>query len=160
MVCISTIEHQTRLDIQEVLSRYCYYLDHGQGDAWADLFTLDGIYESNTGRLFQGRNELREFPQQILENGNGLLRHVITSMLIDRCSSSRELVVLVYGMVADLDNPNCLSRFYDYRIHVRRAGSWRLSHVIATQIGRVNEGAAVGTAARNQRTQQQGEIVH
>ena len=45
-------------EIRNLLARYCLYLDLDEFDAWADLFTPDGVFQV-LGREFAGREGLR-----------------------------------------------------------------------------------------------------
>ena len=47
-----------RSDIRDLLARYCVYLDLGDADRWAALFTPDAVYQVY-GREFTGHDGLR-----------------------------------------------------------------------------------------------------
>jgi len=52
--------------IRQVLHRYCHYVDAGDADKWAELFTSDGSFDSEGGSFdldpgpFVGRAALRD----------------------------------------------------------------------------------------------------
>jgi hypothetical protein len=65
---------EDRLDILDLLARYCWLVDAGDGDGWADLWTEDGKFTGIPTPL-QGRDQLRKLP-------TGKLRHIITNIVI------------------------------------------------------------------------------
>jgi uncharacterized protein (TIGR02246 family) len=55
----STLEEKEA--IRDLMSAYCFYVDNGEFEKFAGLFTVDGIFESGpTGRL-QGRKAIQDF---------------------------------------------------------------------------------------------------
>ncbi len=50
-----------RLEIQDLIARYCWALDMRDGDAYAATFTPDGVFEG-IGSRGRGHNELRALP--------------------------------------------------------------------------------------------------
>jgi hypothetical protein len=56
----TTLTPQDYLDIQQLVARYPYTLDGGlgTGKAYADLFSDDGEFHQQTGRVWRGRKEL------------------------------------------------------------------------------------------------------
>lgn len=51
-----TLTTQDYLDIQQLYSRYYHTIDAGASEAWADTFTSDGVFNTNT----RGRDALIE----------------------------------------------------------------------------------------------------
>ena len=47
--------------IRDVLSAYCFYVDNGEFDKWADLFTEDGVFDAGALSKVQGRTAIKEF---------------------------------------------------------------------------------------------------
>ena len=137
MGCISAIDHPTRVEVQELLSRYCHYLDHDRGDCWAKLFTHDGVFEESDGLTLRGQAELGSLPSIIRRDGGGMLRHMISTIIVDRCDASRDLIVSAYGPVADLRGDGGISTFYDYHIRINRVPAWRIARIVATRVGGV-----------------------
>lgn len=41
----SSIDMSSQVAMIELFARYCHSVDHGEADAWAALFTADGIFE-------------------------------------------------------------------------------------------------------------------
>jgi hypothetical protein len=147
MTCISTIDYQTRLDVQELLGQYSHFLDHDRGACWADLFTTDGVFECADGKRLEGPGALATLPGLVQAKGHGTWRHLITAIVIERSSDARKgLIVRAYGPVIDMDSPGALAAFYDYEFTLRFAARWRIKHVRATRIGSAAS-ASIGAAA-------------
>ena len=146
MTCISTIDIQTRLDVQELLSHFSHFLDHERGTCWADLFTVDGVFECADGSRIEGAAELATVPSLVHERGNGAWRHLITAVIIERCNTRRDLTVRAYCPVIDMDANSSLAGFYDFDFTLRMASRWRISHAFARRVGGA-AGVDVGAAA-------------
>jgi hypothetical protein len=135
MACISTIDIQTRLDVQELLSHYSHFLDHNQGACWAELFTVDGVFECANGNRLRGCAELSTVPAMVSERGGGVWRHLITAVVIKRVNTRKDLVVQAYGPVIDMNQNSALAAFYDYSFTLRFGSSWRIAHALARRVG-------------------------
>ncbi len=146
MACISTIDIQTRLDVQELLSHFSHFLDHDRGSCWADLFTTDGVFVCADGHHLQGRAELTTVPSLVAERGHGAWRHLITAVVIERCNTRKDLAVHAYCPVVDMNRSSTLSTFYDFDFTLRFASRWRISHALATRVG-LSTDADIGYAA-------------
>lgn len=129
MGAISTVDMQTRLDIRELLNRYCHYIDHDKGDAWASLFTPNGVFECDAGIRLEGRDQLRTLPGMIQRKGDGKLRHQITNILVDHSANAKEMQVSAYGMVMDWRKGGVPVNFYDYDITFRASCHWQIAHM-------------------------------
>lgn len=149
MTCISTIDIQTRLDVQELLSHFSHFLDHDRGACWADLFTADGVFECADGHRLQGADALATLPAMVAERGHGAWRHLITAVVIERCSNRKEVSVHAYGPVLDMDQNSALAAFYDFEFTLRFASRWRIAHALARRVGTAagDIGAAAVTKA-------------
>lgn len=135
MTCISTIDYQTRLDVHELLGQYSHFLDHGRGACWADLFTMDGVFECADGRRLEGPAALATLPGLVEAKGHGGWRHMISAIVIERGDARKGLLVRAYGPVLDMDNAGAVAAFYDYEFTLRFAARWRIKHVLATRVG-------------------------
>ena len=144
MTCISTIDIQTRLDVNELLSHFSHFLDHDRGACWADLFTTDGVFECADAVRLAGAAELATLPSLVHERGHGSWRHLITQVVIERSPARKELSVHAYCPVIDMDQNSSLAAFYDFDFKLRFAARWRISHALARRIG---SGANVGAAS-------------
>ena len=47
--------------IRDVLSAYCFYVDNGEFDKWAELFTEDGVFDAGPLAKVQGRAAIKGF---------------------------------------------------------------------------------------------------
>jgi len=126
------ITAEDRFAIQDLYARYCYTVDQGDAEGWADTFTDDGkrIYDDNpgapgrAGRTFTGRAalvELQSAPRALR------VRHWHGSpVLTDR---GDYLESVVYGMVIDISqDPPAVMAHFTYTDELVRLpdGSWRM----------------------------------
>ena len=73
-----------RLDIHELYSRWCVFLDTGQAEAWARLFTKQGVFEFEALEVrAEGHEALRTFAAEVHERERGLTRHYMHNVLLD-----------------------------------------------------------------------------
>ncbi len=135
MACISTIDIQTRLDVQELLSHFSHFLDHNQGACWADLFTIDGVFECADGNRLRGCAELASVPAIVNERGGGVWRHLITAVVIKRVNTRKDLIVQAYGPVIDMNQHSAMAAFYDYSFTLKFTSSWHIAHALARRVG-------------------------
>ncbi|MFL9840449.1 nuclear transport factor 2 family protein [Sphingomonas sp. ST-64] len=148
-----SIDHHARLDVHDLLARFCHAIDRGDTRAWLELFTGDGTFECGEGGTFAGRAELTDLLSKIRECVGDCSRHLITAVVINRGATWRDLHVEAYGPVMDLRNGGMITEFYDYEFHLRLAGQWRVRAVSARHIGstapllQVNDAKGVNTAA-------------
>lgn len=157
MNCVSMIDHETRVEIHEILARFCHYIVDGDATLWAGLFTPTGTLTCDGQTCAQGTAQLTAAAERIRLGGTSMSRHVITSVMIDAGPSRREILVRASGLVIDM-NLEGLSEFYDYRFHVRKLGSWRIDSLEAHRIGKDTDtpfgifGNSTQNVARPQRT--------
>ncbi len=146
MVCISTIDLQTRLDVHELLSHFSHFLDHNQGASWAELFTLDGVFECSDGSRLRGSVDLATVPAKVSARGQGLWRHLITAVMISRNETRKALTVRAYGPVIDMSQSGALAAFYDYEFTLKFTSSWRIASAMAHRVGGVTA-SQIGAAS-------------
>ena len=53
---------EDRMEVYEVCARYCWYVDEGDSEAWADLWTEDGVFAGVTPEPLRGREALKGVP--------------------------------------------------------------------------------------------------
>jgi 3-phenylpropionate/cinnamic acid dioxygenase small subunit len=73
-----------REEICELMSRYCWHVDHSEWDAWLNLFTLDASWGVKGAPPFVGREamgKLAEHLAQLMMQSPG--RHVIACEIVD-----------------------------------------------------------------------------
>ena len=121
-----------RLAIAEQLGRYCLGFDAQDADAWAALFTEDGIFEVRlTGMpqpIFQARGaeQLRAFAAS-----SPRLLHHITGLVVDEVlPDSARTRATVLGTWASPENGS--PAIYTHGTYEQRwrlvDGTWRLAH--------------------------------
>ncbi len=47
--------------IRDLMSEYCFYIDNGEFEKFADLFTADGIFETGPLGKLKGRKAIHDF---------------------------------------------------------------------------------------------------
>ena len=66
--------------IRDLYARYCWNIDSGAADAWADCFIEDGRFIVGGGHELAGREALRAFADSL---ANGSLHHMVMNEAID-----------------------------------------------------------------------------
>jgi hypothetical protein len=118
------LDPDDRWGIQDLLSRYCHYFDSGEGDAWADLFTADGVCEVPSLRL-AGREELRALPAMSAERSEGKFRHQITNILTE--PTGEGATFKAYGLMTDWREGGALMMLATYTGSLTKGpGGWRI----------------------------------
>jgi ketosteroid isomerase-like protein len=74
-------------EIQQVNARFCHALDsaEGNGNAFADLFTPDGVFVTATGRRVAGHDQLAAFAREDADQRKGPtnIGHYVTNLTVD-----------------------------------------------------------------------------
>jgi hypothetical protein len=135
MGMVSTVDVHTRLDICELLNRYCHYVDHDRAEAWAELFTMDGVFEVEQVMKLVGRDQLKTMPGIVRQQGGGLWRHQITNVMIDHNGNLKEKIVQAYGVVSDWGHAGRPVSFCDYTLLVRNTCRWQIASLSARMLG-------------------------
>lgn len=109
-----------RDEIRDVLARYCLYIDTGAVDAWAELFTEDGVFAGVADTPMVGREALAKFAESIAPRG---LHHVVSNEVIevDGDKAACRASVLVFSNRSVVTS----GRYEDDLVRVD--GSWRLA---------------------------------
>jgi uncharacterized protein (TIGR02246 family) len=84
----SDIPAEDRLAIQDLMARYAWALDTGDDEAYAQLFTTDGVFIER-GESFKGRNTLAAHVRElfaVMRPGN---RHHNTQLLFESGDANR-----------------------------------------------------------------------
>lgn len=121
-------------EIKDLLGRYCWLVDHGEGDAWADLWTPDGRFTGIPDPL-EGREALRRMPPGFHGAFNGKLRHHITNAKLDPGAGSGEVHVKAYSVVSDWREGGKLLAFakVDFTL-LRQNSSWKIKALHAQML--------------------------
>jgi hypothetical protein len=91
------------LAIQDLLGRYCWYVDEGMADEWAGLYTEDGIFEGTRPQPVCGRAALAEVPRQVKAHGQGKIRHQYGNLYIEPGADENTLVARFYNQLSSWD---------------------------------------------------------
>jgi len=127
MAVISNLDVQTRLDVRELLSRFCHAVDHMDEAGWGRLFTADAKFHSPLCGDYGCRAELMDLPRKMHEEGGGFWRHEFTNIVIDRTGNNRELQVRAYCTVTDWKNGGQPVFFADCEIVLRHTSQWQIA---------------------------------
>jgi uncharacterized protein (TIGR02246 family) len=113
--------------IREVMSSYCFYVDNGEFEKFAELFTADGIFEAGPFGKLEGRQAIREFINaQVPKPGEGPARKHCTFNHIIRVAGSEahaESYIVVVRESGDGIVASLAGRYED--LLVKQAGEWR-----------------------------------
>lgn len=77
---VSTDDYVAAADL---IARYCWTVDGGDGDAWAALWTEDGVFTGITPEPLVGREQLRNVPIGIKENLGNTMCHKASNIFCD-----------------------------------------------------------------------------
>ena len=122
-----TIKNEDRSAIVELLARYCWLVDSGDGDGWADLWTEDGKFTGLPDPL-EGKDALRQLPPGFHGMADGKLRHIITNIVVEPGKNADEATAKGYSSVYDLRaGAGSVMSFalVTYTV-VRKGGQWKI----------------------------------
>lgn len=125
-ISFSAIDLQTRLEVQDLLSRFCHALDRNMVKDWVELFTEDGYVDAPRFGRFDGRDEIARLPDLVHEHGKGCWRHYLNNMYMDRLGDSRDLRVEAYCTVSDWSKKGNVVRSWDFSAHVGKRRGWKI----------------------------------
>ncbi|AUW58616.1 hypothetical protein C1T17_11415 [Sphingobium sp. SCG-1] len=134
MGSISTVDLQTKMDVHELLSRFCHFLDHNGGLEWARLFTPTAVIEKGPLGCFAGHSEICQIPAMVAEKGNGLLRHHLTNVMFERTGNVKELIVEAYFVGTDWGQGGAMVHSADFKAVLHNRCHWQISRLELTPI--------------------------
>jgi ketosteroid isomerase-like protein len=116
---------EDRLAILDLIARYNHAYDQGDGEAYADTWTEDGVFEG--ARTARGRAELQAMPQSSAERGWSV-RHWTANPVID--GDGDEATMRLYLTVLRIDaDGHRIDQTGIYTDRLRRVqGSWKFVH--------------------------------
>lgn len=135
MVTFSAINVETRLEIRDLLSRFCHALDRNQLKQWNDIFTSDAVIDAPKLGKFSGREEIAKIPPLVQEKGNGAWRHFLHNIYIDLAENSRDLLVAAYCTVSDWRTQGNVIRCWDLSIRITKRRGWKIAALTMTIVG-------------------------
>jgi hypothetical protein len=128
------ISGQDRAEIIDLLARYTWLVDEGEGEAWADLWTEDGSFTGIPEPL-HGREALQGMPRGFHQGFGGRLRHHITNVLLSPGATSDEARVKAYSTVSDWRDGGKLLGFAKINLTLlRQAGAWKIKALRAEML--------------------------
>lgn len=139
----STAAALTAADHAELMALYARsarLIDAGENEAWADLYTPDGVFEREVSPVpgieavhVEGRAALARFGEGVVRRGGGRHRHWLSGILVE--ADGRDGAVgSCYFQVIDAAGPGRTtilgSGIYRDRL-TRTAGGWRIASRLA-----------------------------
>jgi bifunctional aromatase (cyclase/dehydratase) len=89
------------LAVQDLLGRYCWHLDEGRGEAWAELYTEDGVFEGTRPEPVCGRAALSRVAPELHARTHGKMRHQYGNLWIERGADENTLVARFYNQLSN-----------------------------------------------------------
>jgi bifunctional aromatase (cyclase/dehydratase) len=89
------------LAVQDLLGRYCWHLDEGRGEAWADLYTDDGIFEGTRPEPVCGRAALSRVAPELWARTQGKMRHQYGNLYLEQGADANTLVARFYNQLSN-----------------------------------------------------------
>lgn len=135
MGCISTVDLQTKMEVQELVSRYCHFLDHNNAHEWARLFTADCRLDCGSLGDFEGRTAIVEIPALVYAKGAGNLRHHLSNVMMERTGNARELELHAYCLVTDWGQKGAMVACFDFHARLRNRCHWQIAELTMKPVG-------------------------
>jgi hypothetical protein len=117
------------LAVQELVARYCWYIDENRGADWASLYTDDGIFEGTRPAPVIGREALEKVPGELNGYFNGNLRHQAGNLYVEYGADPGTLIARFYNQVLQWDKglkPVMLALSTATLVRDEQAGRWRI----------------------------------
>lgn len=143
-VSFSAIDLQTRLEVQDLLSRFCHALDRNLEKEWIELFPEDGLVVAPRFGSFSGRAEIARIPGLVREHGKGCWRHYLGNMYMDRASDRRDVLVEAYCTVSDWSGTGNVVRSWDLSARVGKRRGWKIISLRLSPVTAHEASAPVG----------------
>jgi 3-phenylpropionate/cinnamic acid dioxygenase small subunit len=113
-----------RAEVTDVLARYCWHVDEGDSDDWADLWTEDGVFAGVTPDPIRGREALKQVPIWSISGG---CRHKLVNLIPEYGDTEDEVIVRCYNFVTSWLNDATFNSLAVARYHlVRRGDTWKI----------------------------------
>ncbi|QUT05133.1 nuclear transport factor 2 family protein [Sphingobium phenoxybenzoativorans] len=131
----SAINVETRLEIRDLLSRFCHALDRNLPRQWNDIFTPDAVIDAPKLGRFAGRAEIAKIPDMVQEKGGGAWRHFLHNIYIDLADNGRDLLIAAYCTVSDWRTQGNVIRCWDLSARITRRRGLRIVALTLTMVG-------------------------
>lgn len=133
MGSLSSVDPVTKLEVHELLSRYCWALDHNDCVEWGHLFTPDASFIKPGTPAREGREAVMKVPGEMHAMGGDTWRRHFTNIIVDRAANGRELQVRALLTVRDCKDATPVASA-DCLVLVRRTDHWRIARFEATSV--------------------------
>jgi bifunctional aromatase (cyclase/dehydratase) len=132
--------------IQQLYARYNVAIDRGDGEAWANTFTADGVFANN----FKGKDALVGFVNNWRTNPamNGAARRHFSADLVITPSAEGATATVSTILVDLATRPASIAGFVSYNdVLVKTPGGWRFkSRAVKAETAPAAAPAAAGPA--------------
>jgi hypothetical protein len=88
------------LAVQDLLGRYCWYVDENRGEDWAALYTEDGVFEGTRPEPVIGTAALAQVPAGIHKHFEGRMRHQWGNLYLEQGDDGNTLVARFYNQIS------------------------------------------------------------
>lgn len=129
---------EARAGVLDAMSAYSHAIDYGHSEAWADVFTADGVFEvrdrtGNASRVLRGTDELLDFARHFSRPPARWHKHLMLAPLITLTGPDGAEAVSYHAVLADHEEAGHVWEFGRYRDTLRRGtdGRWRFNHRIS-----------------------------
>jgi hypothetical protein len=115
--------------IQDLLGRYCWYVDENRGEEWASLYTEDGVFEGTRPQPVCGHDALTQVPTGIAQQFEGRMRHQWSNLYLERGDDDHVIVARFYNQVGiwrDGYKPVMLARSTATLVRAGISMPWRI----------------------------------
>jgi len=123
---VTSLTADDRLEIAEVMARWAAFEDGGQAEAWAGLFTADGVSTSASGKHLTGHAALAGNARTRWNKPGGQdVAHIFAAPVIE--PSTEGAIARHYGVLVDRAGAVVLGVLSRRTCHLRREdGRWRI----------------------------------
>jgi hypothetical protein len=130
----ATERFEIERECERLVTRYCHYVDHGQAERIAELFTKDGAWRA-PGIEMKGQEELRRGFSARQANRGRMSRHVCSNGLVEVIDADHATGVVYLTLyrhdgeegrrTSPLDGPEMVGEYRDR--FVRTPDGWRIA---------------------------------
>jgi ketosteroid isomerase-like protein len=119
---MSQLSSDDRAAIGEVLARYCHAIDFGRWDDLRELFTADGRLDMAPMGVFEGRDGIRKFTDQMQAAGI-VMRHFVTNLVVQGDGDRARVESYVLAISGQPGNTRQTTGQYEDDL-VKETGRW------------------------------------
>jgi ketosteroid isomerase-like protein len=127
-----------RLELLELEGAYARAYDSQDGEAWAELFTVDGVYQSRPAEdtptnLVHGREQLRAFASNQPASGVHMIHTPTLTIRGDEATGRAHFQFRSVGREGRAVSQREVTGCYDVR-YVRTPQGWRIARRVTTYL--------------------------